>query len=153
MICLDTNAVIAAINQREPWVRHRLERAFDDRITVGIPAVALFEMWYGIRKSMRIQANMAVLANFLALNVTVWPFEAEDAEEAGDIRAALERAGSSIGPYDILIAAQARRRNAVLITANERELAGVPGLKTEDWTLPGPGFSEADSEPFKPPSL
>jgi tRNA(fMet)-specific endonuclease VapC len=89
MICLDTNAVIGAINQREPWVRRRLEQAFDDQITVGIPAVVLYEMWYGIRKSARPEANAAVLAKFLALEVTLWPFEAEDAEEAGDIRASL----------------------------------------------------------------
>jgi tRNA(fMet)-specific endonuclease VapC len=96
----------------------------------------LYEIWYGIRKSMRPQANAAVLATFLALDVTPWPFESEDAEEAGDIRVALERAGTPIGPYDVLIAAQARRRNAVLITANEREFARVPGLKTEDWASP-----------------
>jgi PIN domain len=62
--------------------------------------------------------------------------DSEDAEEAGDIRAALERAGTPIGPHDILIAAQARRRSAVLITANEREFVRVPGLKTEDWASP-----------------
>jgi tRNA(fMet)-specific endonuclease VapC len=133
MICLDTNAVIAAVNQRKPSVRRRLEQALVDRVTVGIPTVVLYEMWYGIRKSMRPQANREVLANFLALDVSLWPFESEDAEEAGDIRVALERAGTPIGPYDILIAAQARRRSAVLITANEREFARVPGLKTEDW--------------------
>jgi len=131
MICLDTNAVIAAVNQ--PSVRLRLEQALVDRVTVGIPTVVLYEMWHGIRKSMRPQANTEVLANFLALDVALWPFEFGDAEEAGDIRAALGRAGTPIGPYDILIAAQARRRSAVLITANEREFARVPGLKTEDW--------------------
>ena len=57
------------------------------------------------------------------------PFEPEDAEEAGDIRAALERAGTPIGPYDVLIAAQARRLDALLVTANTREFARVPGLK------------------------
>jgi tRNA(fMet)-specific endonuclease VapC len=73
---------------------------------------------------------------FLSLDVMPWPFEPEDAEEVGDIRAALERAGTSIGPYDVLVAAQARRRGAVLITANEREFARVAALKTEDWALP-----------------
>ena len=59
---------------------------------VGIPTVVLYELWYGIKKSARAQANTDALDNFLALDVTPWPFEAEDAEEAGDIRAALERA-------------------------------------------------------------
>ena len=130
MICLDTNAVIAAINQREPWVRRRLERALVDGVVVGIPAIVLF------KKSARARANAAVLAVFLSLDVMPWPFEPEDAEEAGDIRAALERAGTPIRPYDVLVAAQARRRGAVLITANEREFARVAGLKTEDWALP-----------------
>ena len=74
------------------------------------------------------------MAAFLAGPVQVLNFDVGDAEEAGDIRAALERAGTPIGPYDVLIAAQARRRGATLVTSNEREFARVRGLKTEDWT-------------------
>jgi tRNA(fMet)-specific endonuclease VapC len=33
----------------------------------------------------------------------------------------------------VLIAAQARRRRAMLVTANRREFARVPRLRTEDW--------------------
>jgi tRNA(fMet)-specific endonuclease VapC len=83
MICLDTNAVIAAINLRPRHVRDRLERALVDNVVVGIHTVALFEMWYGAKKSARPQANTAALATFLRLDVTPWPFEPEDAEEAG----------------------------------------------------------------------
>ncbi len=133
MICLDTNAVIAAINRRSPAVRRRLEQALLDRTMVGLPAIVLYEIWYGVRKSARPRENAATLAAFLALDVTLWPFEPEDAEEAGDIRAALERAGTPIGAYDVLIAAQARRRGALLITANGREFARVPALRIEDW--------------------
>jgi tRNA(fMet)-specific endonuclease VapC len=136
MICLDTNAIIAAINHRPRSVRDRLLRALVEKVVVGIPAIALYEMWYGAKKSARPQPNAAALATFLTLDVTPWAFEAEDAEEAGDIRVALERAGTPIGPYDILIAAQARRRGAILVTTNEREFARVAGLKMEDWTLP-----------------
>jgi tRNA(fMet)-specific endonuclease VapC len=133
MICLDTNAVIAAINRRVPALRTRLQQAFADRLVVGIPAIVLYEMWYGIKKSVRPGENAATLATFLALDVTPWSFEGEDAEEAGDIRAAMERAGTPIGAYDVLIAAQARRRGALLVTANTREFARVPGLRMEDW--------------------
>ena len=68
-----------------------------------------------------------------ATGISILPFEVEDAEEAGDIRAALERVGRPIGPYDILIAAQVRRRGATLVTANQREFERVPGLAVEDW--------------------
>ena len=59
-----------------------------------------------------------------------------DAEHAGAIRAQLERAGTPIGHYDLLITAQARRHGATLVTANQRELARVPGLDVMDWATP-----------------
>jgi tRNA(fMet)-specific endonuclease VapC len=133
MICLDTNTVIAAIRGRARHVRTRLETLLIEGVTVGIPSIVLYELWYGISKSTRVEANSTALATFLTLAVTPWPFEAEDAQEAGDIRATLERAGAPIGPYDVLIAAQARRRGAVLVTANSRQFACVAGLKTQDW--------------------
>ncbi len=133
MICLDANIVVAAINRRVPQVRAWLLQTLADGTVVGIPAIVLFELRYGIKHSARPRENAANLSSFLTLNVAPWPFESEDAEEAGNIRAALERAGKPIGPYDVLIAAQARRRGATLVTANEREFARVPGLKTEDW--------------------
>jgi tRNA(fMet)-specific endonuclease VapC len=135
MISLDTNAVIAAINRRLPSVRPRLEAAIVAGEPVGISAIVLFELRYGIIKSARPQENRAILEAFLALDVTPWPFEPEDAEEAGEIRAELERRGTPICPYDVLIAAQARRRGAVLITANTLEFARVPGLNIENWAM------------------
>src|SRR5271170_5591495 len=135
MICLDTNVVVAAINRRTPEVRRRLEAAIAGGAPVGIPTVVLFEMCYGIAKSARPRENAAILTAFLTLDVILWPFEPEDAEEAGDIRAELERGGAPIGPYDVLIAAQARRRGALLVTANTGEFRRVPGLRIEDWAV------------------
>lgn len=134
MICLDTNAVISAINRHPLHVRSRLEVALQDGIIVAIPAIVLYEIWYGLKKSARREMNEAILATFLALGLISLAFDADDAKEAGDIRAALERAGTRIGPYDILIAAQARRRNAMIVSANTREFARVPGLRCVDWT-------------------
>jgi predicted nucleic acid-binding protein len=44
MICLDTNAIIAAINRRTPHVRERLERVLVNGVAVGIPVIALYEI-------------------------------------------------------------------------------------------------------------
>jgi tRNA(fMet)-specific endonuclease VapC len=135
MISLDTNAVIAAINGRVPAVRQKLEAALVDRMTIGISVIVLYELAYGIRKSARPRDNAAALEAFVSLGLTVWPFEPGDAEEAGTIRLVLERAGTPIGPHDIVIAAQSRRRNACLVTANTGEFARVPGLRTENWAV------------------
>ena len=53
MICLNTNAVIAAINGRMPGVRRRLEQALAERVVVGIPVIVWFELHYGVMKSAR----------------------------------------------------------------------------------------------------
>ena len=98
-----------------------------------LPVVALFEMRYGIVKSNRREHSERLLQRFLGLGVDILPFDAEDAAHAGDIRAHLESKGTPIGPYDYLIAAQARRRGAALVTLNTREFARVPGLIVVDW--------------------
>jgi tRNA(fMet)-specific endonuclease VapC len=136
MICLDTNVVIATLSGRHPIVRNRLMAELNARPPIVMPVITFFEMRYGAAKSVRPDESIDVLNRFLALGIATLPFEAEDAEEAGDIRAALERTGRPIGPYDVLIAAQTRRRGAILVTANEREFARVPGLAIEDWSVP-----------------
>ena len=102
---------------------------------IALPAIALFEMRYGFAESDRRAVNERLLERFLGLGVDVLPFDAEDAAHAGDIRAHLESKGTPIGPYDCLIAAQARRRGATLVTANGREFARVPGLMVTDWGM------------------
>jgi len=53
------------------------------------------------------------------------------------VRDRLRRAAARsapIGPYDLLIAAQALRSGATLITANVSEFARVRGLSWREWT-------------------
>ena len=78
--------------------------------------------------------NAERLRVFLSGNVATLQFDEQDAPIAGQLRRALEAAGMPIGPYDLLIAAQALRTGATLVTANVAEFARVPGLAWEDWT-------------------
>lgn len=41
--------------------------------------------------------------------------------------------GTPIGPYDVLIAGQAKTRNLILITHNMEEFSRIKGLVLEDW--------------------
>jgi tRNA(fMet)-specific endonuclease VapC len=134
MICLDTNIAIGVINRRNPSIRHRIAEQLRLGTEIVFSAIALFELRYGRAKSDRRQETDRLLAEFLAPGIVVLPFDAEDAAHAGDIRAHLESLGTPIGPYDYLIAAQARRRSAPLATLNVREFSRVPGLIVVDWT-------------------
>ncbi len=98
-----------------------------------VSSVVGFELWYGVAKSRQREANTQRLQSFLAGPLEWTLFDEEDARESGVVRAELEIAGTPIGAYDLLIAGQARRRGATLVTSNVGEFDRVPGLKWEDW--------------------
>jgi tRNA(fMet)-specific endonuclease VapC len=134
---LDTNAVIALLKNQPPIVRHRLRQANSEGAEIVVSSVVLFELWYGVARSARRRENTQRLRVFLSGAIGTTPFGGEDAAIAGDLRVALDAAGRPIGPYDLLIAAQALRTGAVLVTANVAEFARVQGLTWQDWTVDG----------------
>ena len=131
---LDTNAVVTLLRNNPPGVRDRLRLVVSRGASVVISSIVLYELWYGVALSERRRENAERLRVFLSGNIAVVPFAEEDAKAAGDLRAALETAGTPIGPYDLLIAAQARRSGTTLVTANVSEFARVDGLVWQDWT-------------------
>ncbi len=134
MFYLDTNVVIGVMNRRAPRLAARLEQEIVLGARLVLPAAVLYELRYGASKSQTPDRNHARIDTFLDGVPEVVDFDAGDATEAGDIRAYLEAKGAPIGPYDILIAAQARRRGAVLVTLNRNEFERVPGLMATDWS-------------------
>jgi tRNA(fMet)-specific endonuclease VapC len=133
VICLDTNAVIGLISGRAPKVRDSFAAALEAGADFGVPALVMHELLFGIAKSARRDANRQLLNSYLAIGASFLPLDESDAREAAEIRTVLERAGTPIGPFDLLIAAQVRRRGAVLITANVREFSRVGGLIWQNW--------------------
>ncbi len=98
----------------------------------AISSIVLAELETGVRKSRRPESHAELLACFCA-QLAVLPFDAGAAREYGRIRAALEAAGTPIGPMDLLIAAHARNLGATLLTANLGEFRRVGGLRCEAW--------------------
>ncbi len=133
MILLDTNVVIAVLKRSSVAVRKRLCAAVIGGTKVCISSIVVFELSFGAGRSSREQYNKNRLADFLSGDIETLHFDDEDAFLAGSLRAKLANAGTPIGLYDILIAGQALRHGATLVTANTREFARVPGLKVEDW--------------------
>ena len=58
---------------------------------------------------------------------------ANAAAHYGDIRADLERKGTTIGVNDLHIAGHARSEGLIVVTNNLREFERVDGLRTENW--------------------
>lgn len=129
MFVLDTNTLIYFFKGKGQ-VADRLLRCAPRNI--GVPAIVLFELEYGICLSTAPEKRRAQLQRLLAV-VTVLPFEGREAQHAARIRASLEQAGTPIGPYDLLIAATALAIGGVMVTHNTREFSRVPGLQVVDW--------------------
>jgi tRNA(fMet)-specific endonuclease VapC len=130
---LDTNACIALINGTEINVRRRFKRAVARESVILLSSIVAFELWYGVAKSQRKDSNTQRLETFLGGPLEWALFDEDDARAAGTVRAELETVGRPVGAYDVLLAGQARRRGATLVTSNTKEFARVQGLKWEDW--------------------
>ena len=130
---LDTNACIALINGTEIKVRRRFKRAVARESVILLSSIVAFELWYGVAKSQRKDSNTQRLETFLGGPLEWALFDEDDARAAGTVRAELEVVGRPVGAYDVLLAGQARRRGATLVTSNTKEFARVHGLKWEDW--------------------
>lgn len=125
---LDTNAVIALLNDPAGPVSRKLHSL--SPTDIAISAVVLHELYFGAFKSARRDHNLSVVE---ALRFQILELDMNDARHSGEIRAWLEARGTPIGPFDVLIAGQARARGMTLVSQNLREFARVPGLKIANW--------------------
>jgi tRNA(fMet)-specific endonuclease VapC len=131
---LDTNAVVALLRNKPAGVRERYREAEASGDYLALSSVVLFELWYGVAKSSQMQENTERLRILLSGDLDLLDFDDEDARTAGQARATLEKAGTPIGAYDLLIAGQALRRGLTVVTANTSEFSRVTGLSWQDWT-------------------
>ncbi len=98
-----------------------------------VSAITVMEIEYGLRlNSERARLINPVLETLFSCIHTL-SFEIKEALVAGAIRAELKKQGTPVGPFDLLIAAQAIERGLVLVTQNTKEFSRIPGLVLEDW--------------------
>ncbi len=130
---LDTNAVIALVTRRSDALLRRVEAVEPGTLTIS--SIVAHELYFGAYRSQKIEFNLETL-RLLFADLVILDLDREDARTAGEIRATLARQGTPIGPYDVLVAGQARARGLVLVTNNLAEFQRVDGLEIEDWTRP-----------------
>jgi tRNA(fMet)-specific endonuclease VapC len=99
---------------------------------IGIPTVVLYELEVGIAKSVSPEKRISQLAALTSI-VNILPFGIDEVRYAATIRGNLEKNGSPIGPYDVLIAGTAFSNKGILVTHNTKEFERIEGLQLEDW--------------------
>lgn len=127
---LDTDICISIIKNRFVGLIKKLRRVGIEN--VGISAITIAELEYGVSNSDRSGESRARLYEFMVPFAFI-DFDLNAARQYGKIRKELKERGQPIGPMDTMIAAIAMAHGQTLVTNNGKEFGKVPGLKTENW--------------------
>jgi tRNA(fMet)-specific endonuclease VapC len=125
----DTSIVSHLARHPRGPVAQRITQVGVDQIAISI--VVACEIRFGVVKSG--SKRLAERLDIILKEITQLPLEQPVDEHYADIRSQLERAGTPIGPNDLLIAAHARALGLILVTDNEKEFSRVQGLAIENW--------------------
>lgn len=129
MWVLDTNTLIYFFKREGRVAEILFQHPPKD---IGIPAIVLYELQVGIAKSSSPQKRMGQLEELTSV-IQVLPFGPVEAKAAAGVRASLEKRGTPIGPYDILIAGTALAHGATLVSRNTQEFKRIKTLRIENW--------------------
>ena len=126
-ILLDTNAYTAFLTGDK-----RVLNALAEAETAFLSAIVIGELYAGFCGGNRLKENKALLARFLQKsNVRVLDVTAETGEIFGQIKNALQKAGTPIPLNDVWLAAQAMETGSVLVSF-DAHFDQVSGLRR--WT-------------------
>lgn len=127
---LDTNVCVDYLTGRYPKLVARIQGSAPADLCLSSIVVA--ELRYGADHSARRRTNHARIDTLLA-EIECLDFDLRAAAAYGRIRAQLEKAGTPIGPNDMLIAGHALSRGLTVITDNVAEFGRVRGLRVDNW--------------------
>ncbi|MGQ0506932.1 MAG: type II toxin-antitoxin system tRNA(fMet)-specific endonuclease VapC [Myxococcaceae bacterium] len=127
---LDTDTCIYVLKEREPAYERFAQQ---NRISIALSVFTEAELRTGALKSQHPIKNLQRIEAFLK-PLVILDFTSEDAEVYAQTRAKLEKAGTLIGPMDLLIAAHALSRKLTLVTNNTREFYRVTGIHLANWS-------------------
>ena len=126
---LDTNICIHLIKNHPPQVLRRLEALRQGEVLMSVVTYA--ELCAGLEmQTVNRELNAQVLS-LLVSKIPVLPFTEADARHFGVLRAAVR--DRSRHAMDRLIAAHAVSTGCILVTNNEADFEGYPGLTVENW--------------------
>ena len=126
---LDTDTLSSLVRDPAGAVARRIAAVGEE--SVATTPIVAGELRFGALRSGS-EALVDRVEGLLA-RLPVLPLDARVSAAYADLRRALERAGTPIGPNDLWIAAHALVEERVVVTGNVREFRRVAGLVVADW--------------------
>jgi tRNA(fMet)-specific endonuclease VapC len=100
---------------------------------VYISEITLAELKFGVEKSLHIEKNKTTLEDFLC-GVQIIPIN-DSIDLFAKEKARLQKLGTTINDFDLLIAVTAVTHNLIMVTNNTKHFKNVQHIKLEDWTI------------------
>lgn len=126
---LDTDICIALIKNRGGIREKIIEVGFGN---CCVSDITLAELYYGAAKSERPEHYDDVA--FIAGHFEVVPI-GPSLKEYGRTKWILEKQGTPLGDFDLLIGTSSVQQNLIMVTHNQRHYARIPDIQLEDWFL------------------
>jgi len=131
MYLLDTDTIIYTLKGHEA-VKKNLQRHIEDPMKISI--ITLMELYYGAHKSKKVTGNLAKVKR-LETEFEIIPTGKESAEIFGMLKATLEKSGTRLDDFDLIIASCAMAHNLTLVTNNVRHFKRIEALKLINWNI------------------
>jgi len=131
MFLLDTDTMIYNLKGDEA-VRKNISRHIADPMKIS--AVTLMELYYGAYKSQQVEKNLAKI-KVLENTLEVLRVGMESVEVFGIYKAKLEKAGTPLDDFDLILASCALANNLTLVTNNIKHFKRIKGLRLMNWSI------------------
>lgn len=130
MYLLDTDTIIYAL-KGNPSVKENLQRHLNDPLKISV--ITLMELYYGAYKSKQVTSNLAKIKALEEEWETI-PIGQDCTEIFGLNKSDLEKDGTPLDDFDLIIASTVLTHNLTLVTNNMGHFKRVKGLKLENWS-------------------
>jgi tRNA(fMet)-specific endonuclease VapC len=129
MYLLGTDTVIYIL-KGHPTVEQNLQRHPHDPVKLCV--VTLMELYYGAYKSKKVTSNLAKIRT-LENSLEILPVGQEVVEIFGMEKAKLERRGTPLEDFDLVLGCCALAINLTLITNNVKHFKKIESLRIVNW--------------------
>jgi len=128
---IDTNIIIYSLKGDSVVQENFLK---NENIPKAISVITYGELLFGAKKSKNYEKNLAIVYRIKEL-FPIIDIDKAIIETSSELKVNMQKIGSPIDDFDLLIASTALTMNSILVTNNEKHFNRIKGLKIENWSM------------------
>jgi len=128
---IDTNIIIYSLKGNSVVQENFLK---NENIPKAISVITYGELLFVAKKSQNYEKNLAIVYRIKEL-FPIIDIDKAIIETFSELKVNLQKIGSPIDDFDLLIASTALTMNSILVTNNEKHFNRIKGLKIENWSM------------------